>query len=188
MNRDISNYIVNGYHANTPVSEKANNAELIYRFALILDSYHPNYDFMNFQDALFLVCLNKIVQKIDYDTIKIFLDDKSFRSIEEFENFLHSISKENRQPPDTIQFEKDEELVCIAETELWVLCGGEFPYSDSYTVSFYTKEDMSEQMINACQVAFETEGTKIQDIIQASLVPINITFWKSIRNTIRSFF
>jgi hypothetical protein len=69
-----------------------------------------------------------------------------------------------------------------------VLCGGEFPYSDSYTVSFYTKEDMSEQMINACQVAFETEGTKIQDIIQASLVPINITFWKSIRNTIRSFF
>ena len=180
MQNSISNYIVNGYHANTPIPKKAKNAGLSFRFALILDSYHPDIDYMHFQDSFFLACLVQIAKKIDYDTITIYVNDKSYQSIEVLRRHLLATPEEDRQPPKAIRFERGGKLICLEETEFWMLCGGDAPYSDSYTASFYTKENMADEFIDACLAASKIEGNGIKEIIQASSEPVKQTFWKKI--------
>ena len=182
MKKKTSNYIVIGFHENTPFPAQAEADELVCRFALILDSYHPKVDYMHFQESLFLACLTEIAKIIDHDTISLHLDSNSYESIEEFSRYLFTIPQEDRRPPQAIFFKKDGNLVCIEETEFWTLCGGDLPYSDSYTASFYTEKNMSDQFVKACMNAAETEENRFEDIIQASSVPVKQSFFKKIRN------
>ena len=51
--------------------------------------------------------------------------------------------------PLRVLFETDGELRCIMLTEFWCNVGGPFPYSDSYTFSFFTRTDSDDRMIVA---------------------------------------
>jgi len=179
MNKNISNYIVNGYHQKTLISEQAKQAGLFFRLALILDSYHPDIDYMCFQDTLYLETLRQISKEIDYDTINISINSKSFSSIETFKKNLLALPKYDRQPPEKICFEKKGRLICFVETEFWVLCGGDYPYSDSYTISFYTETNMSENFINACLLASKETNSEIKEIFNLSLKPPKPSFFKN---------
>lgn len=180
MKENFSNYIVKGYHANTPVSEKAKNEGLGFRFALVFDSYNPDVGYMYFQDAFFMSCLVEIANMIPHDTITINIDNKVYQSLEELSQHLLTTIEEDRQPPESILFIKNEQLICLEETEFWVLCGGDAPYSDSYTASFYTNEDMAKEFEKALEKASSIEGNRIQEIIQASVYPVKQKFWKKI--------
>ena len=170
-------YIVTGYHSNTPISESARSERLMFRFALVLGTFHPDIDYMYFQDSIFLESLTQISKKIDHDTLIIKIDDKEYYSIESLVNHLIAIPEEDRHPPDEVHFRKNGKLVCLEQTEFWALCGGEAPYSDSYTASFYTEKDMSEHFESACRTAIEAGGSQIKEIIHASPEPIEQAWW-----------
>ncbi len=179
MNSSI--YIVKGYHEITPVPETAKEVCLNYRFAVVFDTYHQDFDYMYFQHVLFIKILVKIAKILDSDTILIELDDDTYyHSVEEFSKYLFATPEEDRQPPQRIYFRKNGELICLEETEFWVLCGGNLPYSDSYTASFHTMNDMPDSFAKACCNASECKGTTIKEIIQASVEPIKLSRWRKI--------
>lgn len=182
MQKNISNYIVIGYHENTPFPVQAKAVGLVCRFALVLDSDHPEVDYMHFQESFFLACLTEIAKRMDHDAVSLHVDGNSYESIGAFSRYLFTIPQEDRQPPQAIYFKKNGNLVCLEETEFWTLCGGEVPYSDSYTASFYTEKNMADQFVKACLAAGETEGSGFKDIIEASSVPVKQSFLKKIRH------
>lgn len=179
MTEAPSLYIVNGYHGNTPESKPAKEASFHFRFAVILGTFNPAVTYMYFQDTIFLEIVNQISEVLRCDEIRIEFDEQLvFDSIGKLSQHLADTPEGERQPPHRICFYMNGELVCIEETEFWALCGGEQPYSDSYTLSFYTEQNRSEAFLSACQRAIENSSKRIDKVIQASNVPIKIPFWK----------
>ena len=75
--------------------------------------------------------------------------------------------EEDREPPPFIYAYKNKKLICIGVTEYWVNCGGKQPYSDSYTISIYTKNDLSSQLQRECFKLCKESGIEIKEIIDS---------------------
>jgi hypothetical protein len=54
---------------------------------------------------------------------------------------------EDREPPWTILIRSEGQITFAMVTEYWDLAGGPQPYSDSYTYSLFSHEDVSEKVI-----------------------------------------
>jgi len=174
-------YIVNGYHPFTPIPEKAIKTKLNYRFALILDTYPFDVHDIYFKELLLIKILVQVSKVISYDSLLVVVDDCiEYQSIEDFSKYLSGIHEDDRQPPQRIEFRKNGNLVCIEETEFWYHCGGPAPYGDSYTLSFYTMENLSDSLQKASFIACELHGIRIDKIIQASLESIRLTWWRKL--------
>ena len=89
------------------------------------------------------------------------------------------------RPPMRARLVQNGRVVCVEETEFWVMCGGPEPYHDSYTLSFYTREEVSQRLEVACSAACEQLTVVVKDVTRASPHPSRESWWKHIlRNLI----
>lgn len=171
-------YIVNGYHPVTPVPQIAIQAGLKHRYAVVIGTYNPAVKYMCFNHAFFIEILSRFAELLDHETMFIEVDDDTeYSSIDSFHQYLLAMPEGDQEPPRRIQFRKSDELTCLEETEFWAFSGGDPPYSDSFTVSFYTKIDKTEPFQAACSAACEKMGVKIKEIIHASDSPLRLSWW-----------
>ena len=172
--------LVNGYHPDTPVPKLARKENLDFRFAVVLETAHPDYESTFFQAELFVKLISAIQKQIESNRLEIEVDESMrYSSIHAFEAFLFESDALERMPPHRIFFRKEDELIGLEETEFWTLCGGPAPYSDSYTAAFYTRNDLYEAFHDVCSVICSDMGITIREEIQGSLRPEK-TGWRKL--------
>ena len=167
MNIERSIYLVKGYQKKIYPSNFAYNDGLRKRFAIVLNTFYPEKGEMFFDSGLFVELLTVCCKVIDHDSMLIQINEHEECS--SLETLIESISiapEDDREPPLRIKFMKRDQLTCFEETEFWVNCGGPFPYHDSYTSVFYTKDDKSGALIECCTEVCRELGVKIIDIIE----------------------
>lgn len=170
IERSIS--IVKGYHNCTRIPEAAVNEGLKYRLAIVLDTYRRDKVDMFFDEELYFKIIFRICDLIKPDQIKVFtIDDKILDSLEAMKNNILSLEDEH-EPPKEIHFFKDGKINSCIYTEYWTFAGGPMPYSDSYTISVYTKDDISNELIVICDDVCNELNATITSFIEASSVPI----------------
>jgi len=171
--------IVTGYDTITPISSCAMENGLISRFAVVFCTLNPDCGYACFDATFYLQVLSEILQILEPDAVTIeACDNTTFSSVDAFAAFIHGTTKEDRQPPCRVRFTKDGALVCLEETEFWALCGGPYPYCDSYTASFYTGHSMVTPFERACRQACQYVSASIKDVIHASAGPVCLPWWR----------
>ena len=159
--------IAKGFYQFDGFPEEAKKNELCSRFAVILHTFYPEKENMFFNDMLYFNIFPNLFDFISYDTIEIKTDESTFSNFEELQKELSLKDEEDREPPPFIYAYKNKKLICIGVTEYWVNCGGKQPYSDSYTISIYTKNDLSSQLQRECFKLCKESGIEIKEIIDS---------------------
>lgn len=173
MTRQDRISIVTGYHADTPVPGQVTKLQFGYRFAIIFETAYPGCDSMVFTSVLFMELLDAISRQLGCDQLLIELvDDVTISSLEELGRYYADTEPDEHQPPNRILFMKKGDLICFEETEFWALCGGKLPYSDSYTISFYSPIDMAETLDRICAETCSTSGALIAKRIKGDDKPV----------------
>lgn len=174
--------IVQGYHAATPSSSLANALGLKYRFAVILHTYNPKVKYIYFQDSVFIEIIKQIAEIVDHDEIEIVMDDDiKFYQPSDLLKYLQEIPEGDRLPPRNVYFKNKSKIICIEETEFWAFSGGPPPYSDSFTASFYTRNNMFHSFKNACAFACKNMGAIIKEVFNGSTTPRKRSWWSKLK-------
>ena len=145
--------LVSGYHDWNFPPFRAYNHGLRSRFALVLDTYRRDKGMMFFDVELFLRLVSEACNVIGYDAIEIRLTDEvCFDSFDALAQYYADRDELDNEPPEGIDLIRENQVVAIAITEFWTLVGGPSPYHDSYTISFYTSEDRSEELLRTSEI------------------------------------
>lgn len=162
--------IVKGYHRHTPVPDRAAAAGMKHRFAVVFHTGREDVDYMFFDAMLFCDVVERLSSHVVHDEMRIEIDGvTTLKEWNELRAKYLELGPEDRDPPRRIEYFESGQLSCIEETEFWVTCGGPPPYSDSYTASFFTRDDRTSEFARACGNAC-IPGTF--SIIDASRAPL----------------
>ncbi len=173
--------IIQGYHEVTPLSPLADASGLKSRFAVIFDTYNPKVKYIDFQDSVFVEIVKQISEILNHDEIEIVMDDNiKFYQLTDLLKYFQDIPEGDRLPPRNVFFRKQGKLICIEETEFWAFSGGPPPYSDSFTISFYTQNNMFDVFKNGCTSACKNMGANIKEVINGSETPIKRSWWNKL--------
>ncbi|HMF18066.1 MAG TPA: hypothetical protein VKE98_12715 [Gemmataceae bacterium] len=118
---------------------------------------------MFFDIELFLHIVPRLCETIGFDSAEILMPDNGIR-FHIFEDYAQHFSERGEvdwEPPEQIELIQKKQLVGFVETEYWTLHGGPSPYHDSYTFSFYTAEDRSEEFRKICELESANLGAQI---------------------------
>ena len=182
MTEEVFLYLVRGYHKTSLIPSSALSHHFLYRFAIVFDTLmqinsSPRFPSMFFADLLYEITLEckytHLLVKTDTATIKINTPISTINSVDEF-----SLLAKESQPPEYIEFYRDSTLVCIMRSEMWVNAGGELPYADSYTLSFYTPIPMHERFHRVCVCLCAKRQATILETIEASMSPLSPPWWR----------
>jgi len=138
---------------------------LVFRFAVILDTYRPDKEGTYFDSELFVLVVSKVCHAVNQDTAQIWTDeDKSVRSFDELSRMYAGTDEDDREPPLRIELALEGQLVAFIETEFWVNVGGPAPYHDSYTASMYTVDDRSLEFQGIVESVSATIDATVQGV------------------------
>lgn len=175
-NRYLS--LVVGYHEVTPAPTLAVEERLAHRFGVVLDH--------DFDADLFASVILGVSAIVRFDE---FCADcwggARCDSTEEMIEQVMATHEHRPMPPLRMLYRNAGRLVCLEETEFWAYAGGPQPYSDSYTLSFYTAEDLAEDLLAACFTACRERGAILYEVIRASPVPVDIPWWRCLLDKLR---
>ncbi len=161
--------IVKGYHKVTPVPKDILRFDLNRRVAIILHTFTSQQGEMDFDLDFLNALLQNISASIGCNKLVLEIDSGArYSSIDALCSYYNSIPKEDRLPPSRISFKNDDKLLCWEETEFWVFSGGDYPYSDSYTMSFYIDDKLCDIIEAACKISCKEYSVKIIDIIEGN--------------------
>jgi hypothetical protein len=133
---------VAGFDAASRVPPAVRKAGLTHRTAVIQETYRPDSPDMYFDEALWLRLLDfarafcpgaEVLVGKEAQTPEAFLQD--WRASDE------------RDPADSIEVRNQGELVLFVATEFWTNVGGPAPYADSYTYSFFSKDEITGRLM-----------------------------------------
>jgi hypothetical protein len=164
--------LISGYHSVTPFPKEARKSWLFFRFALVFESYRRDKVDLFFNSELFLSLLGALSLQISHNRLEIYYDsgesrrEKPLVSFGALEEYYQNVSEVEREPPHKILWFQDHLLVCMGLSELWARVGGPEPYSDSYTMSLYTKKDYTSPFRSICEEVCQRINTQIVDFIQ----------------------
>lgn len=159
--------LVAGYHDCSFPPAEAHAAGLRERFAVVLGSYRPDKDGMFFDATAFLRVGEAVCAAIPHTSLLIDLPGKTrFGSFRDLGQSYARLTHDERDPPERLRLLDGDDLVCLMATELWVNVGGPAIYHDSYTFSFYTSADRSEQFRSACEGACQELDVNITGFYQ----------------------
>ncbi len=182
MSPDRVIHLVKGYHDVTPVPEGVLHEGLTDRFAIILDPFGSELE-DDFDVELILAVITWMSRAIEHDTFLAEIDNqRTWPSLAAFAEQWPAMPADDIIPPQRIHYKAKGSLVCLEETEYWALCGGPAPYSDSYTLSYYTRSDMSDAFEHACRGACEQIGARIGEVIAGSPTPVRPGLWRRLRS------
>jgi hypothetical protein len=178
MNENYKFTVVRGYHQDTPVPNDAKDLKLSFRLALVLPSTKPFSTVCLFDEKQFFEIVRKVISVIKCDSVVFDVDDqKKVSSLEGFESYIAIIPEDDKLPPKRTHFLISGNIVAMEETEFWAFCGGPDPYHDSWTLSFYTKIDLSLDLVTAFALALDCDPSSI-NLIEASTIPVRKSIWK----------
>ncbi len=139
--------LVSGYHAATFPPEDAYAWGLRHRFAVVLDTYRRDRADLYFDAELYLRLVPALCRAIGYDGVTIRMaGDGDFPSFDALAGHYAGQEEADRDPPERIELRQGGRCSGIVQTEAWAAVGGPAPYHDSYTLSFYTDRDRSEEL------------------------------------------
>jgi hypothetical protein len=167
--------LVKGFYKFNDIPEEALRNNLLYRFSIILHTDYPDELNMVFRDDIYFLLLPDVLNMTDYSTFSIELDfNKSLNSFNELKLVIAENENEDKEPPPFIRvYDNNNELMCLCVTEYWTLVGGEMPYSDSYTISLYSKEDFSSLFQRSCLRTCLNSKINIREIIDSERFYVN---------------
>ena len=88
--------------------------------------------------------------------------------------------------PPKVVFLRHGDLWCVMNTEYWCYSGGRYPYSDSYTFSFYTVRPGDDNgVFMAIRASLEQGGMKLLEVLREAEEP---KWWWPLRNLAERFF
>jgi hypothetical protein len=111
---------------------------------VVCEYWHRHWDMKYF--GLFRKWVEKKEREINYQNLQLKNDEEL----------------EKGGFPTNIKFYKNGELILAEESEFWSRCGGPAPYSDSVTLSFFSKEDRSTMLQKLFTDAAKTVGAEIR--------------------------
>lgn len=172
--------VVVGYHEATPESDVAVAAGLGRRFAVVFDAFGG--DVAGPPPGPFVCRLLELIGKtIYYTRLEIAVEDEELGELkyDSFDGFrryteergVDEVGEAEWEMPHTLDFFVGERLECRAEIELWCCVGGPPPYSDSYTLSFYTRRILTREFLPACERACREFGGEVTKVYEASPEP-----------------
>lgn len=169
MENDRTLAIVAGYHECNYPPQKAYDAGLTERFAVVFDTYRREREGMYFDAPLFMGILTAICQAIPHDSLTIDMGGgHDFHSLDEFSGWCLKRTEEDSEPPKGIRlFQGDRTVVAHAEVEEWVSVGGPAPYHDSYTLSFYMRENRADEFRSICERVSKEMGATVTGFHEA---------------------
>jgi hypothetical protein len=142
--------MVKGYHVDIARPTASVKGHLENRFALVLDTQTEGSPILLFRLELFAPFIGAMLQVVPHEWIAITMFDGAV--LGSFKAACDELrSRPINKPPVEMFLFLEGELVCVVNTEFWVSFGGPDPYHDSYTFSFYTREDLSESFRQACE-------------------------------------
>jgi len=151
--------LVSGYHQHSYPPTRAYFNGLLYRFAVVFDTYRCSKADEYFDSELFLLLVPRLCEIIGYEAIELVMPEAAkhlkgirFNSFQNLSTFYRQQDELECQPPEWIELTKKNQLIGLGNTEFWNLLGGPDPYHDSYTVSLYTAQDRSEEFRKACEL------------------------------------
>jgi hypothetical protein len=161
MENDRTFAVVLGYHECSYPPPRAYDAGLTKRFAVIFDTNRRDRGYAYFDADLFTGVLKAICQAIPHDSVKIeMVAGRDIHSFHELSDWYLTQTEDDRDPPIRIILFRGSPLAAYAETESWAESGGPSPYHDSYTLSFYTREDRTDEFRCICErISKELEAT-----------------------------
>lgn len=120
---------------------------------------------MYFDWRLFSNLVKRLLEPLGCDSVAISLEDQqTLASLDELAKKIASLPEEDQLPPTHVRAMKDENLLCLVETEFWTRVGGPEPYHDSYTVSFYTRASHAAQFTQICRSVCTELGATISSM------------------------
>ena len=159
-------YVCNGFNRNVEIPGEMNSHQSLSRIALV---FSPDY--------------NK-AEGVEWNKISLFFWQIVERikcrlhSVVNVEEDCHSISEKESEAPRRVMFCRDGQLCCIIQTEFWCYCGGSFPYSDSYTFSFYTANDDDSMAVMQTIIKVLNDNEEIRILGQIEESPQYKKMWR----------
>lgn len=143
-------HLVIGAHTDTPIPDEVFRHGLTHRFAVIVDpcseSAVPCETTARVVSAIFAEIAHEFASTRVLATMR---DGTEYRELRDVVNQI--LVNEELTFPAKICYYREQTLVCLECTELWSEVGGPQPYSDSVTLSFYTRSDSTLRLIHACE-------------------------------------
>jgi len=150
---------VSGNDGFWPIPEAVALAGLNYRFAVVQDSFVSDCGEMYFDEQLWL-CLLGFIKKYGAE-IKViglgFKRENEELPINEFIKSWNALNSEDKNPPWAMLVSEGNTLKISLVTEYWAEVGGPQPYSDSYTYSIYSEQDVAEKVLDYIKTSNTSE-------------------------------
>ena len=165
-------------------NEVARGLGLNKRFAIALDTYRPEKNYMYFDAELLYLVLTCVLKEYNFSSIELQFDEdkpKSVASLNELrEVLIEESDEEEREPFLHMKLISDDETCCYVQTEFYTLVGGPSPYHDTYTFSFYVNQYERPAIQNKVYQLCIDNNIVVSEIRSGCDVPI-ISLWTKLK-------
>ena len=148
--------LVTGYHEGSYPPPGAYDIGLRERFAVVCATATNADGDMLFDSALFLAVTDAMLRSMRYDSLKIDMDERfQLDSMSKVCSWYDHLEEVDHEPPLLIRLSLNDTIVAVVHVDCWAKVGGPPIYHDSYTISFYTKDNRTVEFRQICEeVAF----------------------------------
>jgi hypothetical protein len=129
-------------------------ASLTERFAVVQETYIEGCVDMFFDEPLWRSLTEFLRGKSPSRTVQVTREsERKPVSLDEFLSQWDRTPPEDQVPPYVLVAMADERPILCMVTEFWNTVGGPQPYSDSYTYSFFSKDDVGAEVMAALKAS-----------------------------------
>lgn len=141
-------YLVFGIDRYSNIPQCYKNEHDLYRVAIVFSPNDENYLLEDTIPEILKTMFAHISQAFHFDSVKIVHDGSEYSSLESFYQSTTTVSADGEidyEIPEEIEFKISNTLLLVENTEFWAFIGGPYPYSDSFTFSFYSTNNNNEK-------------------------------------------
>lgn len=180
--------LVSGYLPNIDYPNKtAQEMGLLFRFAVVLDTFRESKVDMFFDAELFFILFDRIFSVVQYDAMAIEFDEEgkiAFGSLDAATEHFYNLPEQDREPFVQALLSLNGAPTSLVRAEWHYRVGGPEPYHDSYTYSIYRRSQDPSDLVDACRAVCAEQRALVAGEFQGDSAP-KISRWKRIINTIR---
>lgn len=173
MNTLASICLINGFHPYVKMPVEASVFPSPSRFSVIFRPF-PGDDWIVYL-PFYLDLISSLAKELGFDDVLVSADENTCMGFDDYCSHINALSDDDQEPPEKVVFHKQDPSECVvADTEFWMAVGGPHPYSDSFTVSFYSAVDISGVLDAICTRLAIQHKIIIESRIAASPIPVKV--------------
>jgi hypothetical protein len=140
---------VAGFDGVMPLPDAAISAGLKHRFAIVQSTYRPDSVDMYFDENLWEKLIG-FAQALDPSALISVIEEGNSHEINlnAFMSQWSSSTDPYPDPPPFVIVRDRRGIALLIATEYWTRVGGPPPYADSYTYSFYSRENIEQRAVS----------------------------------------